>query len=257
MRYEKKIRKYFEDHPEIRDKVLEGIDEYTSIKNENIPSFDELYGDTIRKYKKKPTRIKLKQNKKPLFVRKALLIPISLCLAIGVFVLTPVGQALAKNIYQTIIQWFDSGVNIHHGTSNVPPESTESTVKYFKTINDTKTAIDEKIAWNIDNNIIDTISVSYTGIEIRIVTNYATSSNSEITITQTILDDDTEWDANISSDNGMAIDLLLDDETHFVGYVNNNYCFAIAYRENTSVEVFAENTEYDSFVSFLEGIRFD
>ena len=127
MRNEKKLKKYFADHPEVLDKVLAGLDKYTSMKKEDIPAFDEVYGDIIKEYLEdnKNRTIKIERKKRPLILKKAFYIPVGICLALGIFFATPVGQAFAKNIYHTIIQWTDSGVNMYHGENGKPVETDE------------------------------------------------------------------------------------------------------------------------------------
>ncbi len=259
MSKEKKLQKLFKDHPEIRDKVFEGLDCYTSIKKENIPDFNEIYGDIIKNHLEdnKGDEIEIRQKKKSIFLKKAFLIPVSICIVISIFFITPAGQAFAESVYLTVVQWFDSGVNIHHGNSTEIADIEEPDMTYYKSIEDVRVATNEKIAWNNDHKIIDDISVEYKGAQLRIVTDYLTSSNSKITINQTIIEGATEWDTNINSIDGEAIDITLADGIHFVGYVDSKYCFAIAYYDNTSVQIFSEESDYDSFVAFIKGIQID
>jgi len=190
-------------------------------------------------------------------LKKAFLIPVSIFIIIGVFLITPTGQAFAENVYHTVIHWFDSSVNIHHGKSDEIVETDELNIAYYKTIQDVRDVTNEKIASNNDNSIADDILVEHNGAELRLVTNYSTSSNSEITITQAIIEGNTEWNTNISSDDGIAIDITLPGGTHFVGYVNDNYCLAVAYQNNMSVQVYSEKSDYDSFTGFIRGIQID
>jgi len=259
MKYEKKFKKYFADHPEVLDKVLAGLDKYTSIEKEDIPTFDEVYGDVIKVYQKdnKNKEIKVEQKKRPLFLKKAFYVPVGICLVLGIFIATPTGQAFAKNIYHTVIQWTDSGVNIYHGENDEPVETDALSTNYYKTVEDVRSAANEKIAWNIDNSILGDITLEYNGSEQRIITKYsAATTGSEIIITQTICDGDTEWGVSIPSNDGKPIDVTLNDEIHFVGYAGSD-CYAVAYQDNMSIEVFSENLDYDSFVAFIKGIRVD
>ena len=246
---EKVVKEFFEDHPEVLDEVLKGIDEYIAIKKGDIPSFDEVCGDITKEYRTK------NKKKRSIFLKKSFLIPVSICLVIGIFFVTPVGQACAESVYHTVIQWFDSGVNIYHGEESAQTEELDT--EYYQTIADVRAVVSEQIAWNSNNSILDNIELEDKGTETQIVTNYSISSDSEITITQTIIEGNTEWDTDITSNGGEAIDVTLDDGTQFVGYSSGNYCYAVAYLDNTSIEVFSENSDYDSFVAFLEGIAID
>jgi len=70
MRNEKQIQKIFKDHPEILDKVLEGLDSYTSISEEGVPSFNDVYGDIIKEHFGAYENKKIEPKKKSIFLKK-------------------------------------------------------------------------------------------------------------------------------------------------------------------------------------------
>lgn len=258
---EKKIQKSLKENPEILDKVLNGLDRFASIKKEDIPNFDEVYGDIIKEHLESVENREItKQKTKSIFFKKAFYVPVSICIVLGIFISTPTGHAFAKNIYQTIVQWFDSEVNISHGKSDLIVETDGSNSTYYKSIQDVRDATNEKIAWNTENSIKDDILVKKHGDELRIVTKYSiqkysTQKYSEITITQIIIEEETEWNTNISSNGGTEIDMTMPNGTHFIGYANDNYCYAINYQNNACIEVFSEDSDYDTFIAFIKGIK--
>lgn len=253
MRNTKKLQKNFKDNPEILDKVLDELDKFTSIKKEDIPSFDEVYGDIL----KDCCVIKKNRNQssKHFFLKKAVLIPACICIVLGAFFITPAGKAFAENISGTIVQWFDSGVSIQHGKSDLNDESNQLISMDCVSIQDVRDATKQRIAWNKDNHIQGRVFVTQYGSELQIVTKYLIPKDSEIIINQTILmEGESSWGATISSDEGTAIDVVMPDESHFIGYANDNYCTAINFQNNISIEVVSEDTDYDSFVEFIKGI---
>jgi hypothetical protein len=260
MRDKKKIQKYFEGHTETLGKVFDGIDQYTSIKKEDTPSLDHIGGNLIEEYlgKKHDEELTLNsQRRSPFILRKAFLIPVVICIVIGIFFATAPGQAFCESIFHTVTQWFDSSVNIHHGDEDSPIEAVEPDTTYYDTIEDVRTAISEKIVYNIENSITQDVLVQNNGSELRVVSTYSTASNSEITVTQTIFEDNTQWDTNITSNDGKAIDITLANGTRFVGYVSDNYNYAVAYQGNIYVEIYSENSDYDTFVAFIEKIQIE
>ena len=253
MRNLKKIQKNLKDNPEILDQVLTGLDSFASIKKEDIPSFDEVYGDII----KDPYINKQKSNQKikPFSLKKVILIPVGICIVLTVFFITPAGKAFAENISRTVVQWFDSGVSIQYGKGDLNDESDQPISTNYDSIQSVRDATKQQVAWNKDNRIQGKISATQYGAELQIVTKYLSQENSEITITQTIITEgESGWGATISSDGGTAVDVVMPDGSHFIGYVNDDYCTAINYQSNASIEVFSEDSEYDSFIKFIKGI---
>ena len=75
-----------------------------------------------------------------------------------------------------------------------------------------------------------------------------------INLIQTVYYDNTEWDTNITFDDGQEIDFTTDDDMRYLGYVKGDSGYAVAYKDNISVEVFSETIEYDEMIQFLEGL---
>lgn len=252
----KKIQKNLKGNPDIYDKVLYGLDSYASIKKEEIPSFDEVYGDILNNHIESVNKSNVKPQKHTsFFIKKAFYVPACICIVLAVFFFTPTGKAFAEDICRTVVQWFDSGVNVQHGKGEVMTETDEPGSILFASIQDVRSETNQKIAWNKDNKLEDKFSLTYYGAELKIISNYLTQKDEEITITQSILTEgDAEWGATISSDGGTAVDIAMPDGSHFIGYANDNYCYAINYQNNTSIEVFSEDTDYDSFIKFIKGI---
>lgn len=253
MKNAKRINEYFAQNPEKLNQMLEGLDRYSSIKKEDIPDFDEIYGSVIKEYKEKASN----REKKPLFLRKALYIPVGACLVIGIFLVTPTGQAFAQNIFHTIVKWFDTGVNIHHGISENATDNEQMNVAYYENVESVREAIKKEIAWNSKENILNDIEVKTDISETRIVTTYVTSVNSSVIITQTIFEGVTEWDTNISSLNATPVDITMPNGSHFIGYMSDGYCYVINYYNNMSIEVFSEDSDPDTFIEFIKDIRID
>ena len=251
----KKIQKNIKGNPDIFDKVLYGLDSYASIKKEEIPSFDEVYGDILNNHIESVNKNEKSQKHTSFFLKKAFYVPACICIVLAVFFFTPAGKAFAEDIYRTVVQWFDSGVNVQHGKGEVMAETDEPGSILFVSIQDVRSETNQKIAWNKDNNLKDRISLTYYGAELKIISNYLTQKDEEITITQCIMTEgETEWAATISSDGGTAVDIAMPDGSHFIGYANGNYCYAINYQNNRSIEVSSEESDYDSFIEFIKGI---
>lgn len=196
-------------------------------------------------------------KRKPFYKRLKFAIPIAVIILLGLFmILTPTGHALANNVYTTVVQWFNDSINIHHGTNDTPIATPIVAINYFDSIENVQTEMDMEFAYNLKANQDGKIEVIKEESITKIITKYIYKS-SNITVTQTIFDYNTEWDSNIQFGDGEAIDITIDNKIRFIGYVQNGSGYAIAYIDNISVDIYSERVDYNNLLSFIKSLKID
>jgi hypothetical protein len=86
---------------------------------------------------------------------------------------------------------------------------------------------------------------------------YLVSGQSSIVLTQTIDDSVTESSASIDFNEGQAIDETTVDGINFIGYVNDHTGYAIAFYDNITLEIRADNITYEQLTEFMRNIRME
>ena len=263
----RKLKKYFLQHPEKLESLREEVQQFSNhmdriIKDEDIPSFDDFldrHKNIAPYFDKSQQKHQLKSGSKykPLYKRFGIVIPTTIALILCVFmVFTPVGKALADSIYKTIVHWFDDSVNIHHGLNDASEENQNSVAEYYSTIEDIQSKLNTSITYNNQAELYEEIEVAKDDFSTKIKSTYLFNSQ-QIIVTQAIFEIETEWDSNIQFNDGKPIDEALDDNTRFIGYVQDGFGYVIAYINNMKIEIYAENIEYDHFISFIRGMVID
>lgn len=262
MRKQKKVKKYLIEHPEILEAMQQEMDQYSEhrIDDNDIPSFEdflsrhELIAQHYREYKSTEVEPNIQKAKPQWYRRKSLIAVATALIIIIIFSLTPMGQAFASNIYKTVVNWFDGGVNIQHGQSDSSGAVIEPQTEYFSSIEEISSKYDISVIYNRELEKNDDFKVETTDKTlVRISANYLIGDH-EISLIQTVYFDNTEWDTNISFDDGQSIDYTTNDSIRFLGYVEENSGYAIAYQDNMSIEVFSEKIDYNEMISFIKGL---
>ena len=257
----RKVKKYFLKHPEKPESLRREVRNISDnmkhiIKDEDIPDFSEFsayYKDIAPNFDQSnhAGHVKSKQSPKPWYKRLALVVPVSIVLILIMFIaFTPVGHAFADSIYKTIVQWFDNGVDIHHGTSDVTSDIQETVTDSFYTIEDVQSELGISVAYTNQAALNNPIEVEKDDSIIKIQSTYMYDSQ-QIIVTQTIYANNTEWDSSIQFDDGQPIDETLNNNLRFIGYVQEDTSYAIAYVDNMTIDIYAEKIDYDDFINFI------
>jgi hypothetical protein len=264
MRKKDAVKKYFRSNPEKLDTIKEEVNQIlendTQIKDEDFPDFDQflMRNKTIAQYYEdnKQNNSYIKKNKL-WYKRKIVLIPIAISIFLLFFVLTSPGNALAENIYKTVVQWFGDSVNIQYSDSITPGNYQATPPEYYDSLDDVESTLNIKAARNNEVSINGRIEVErITGSYYVIKTNYLLDSY-DINVKQTTYGNDFATDSTIQyGNNAKIVDLTLDDGSQYIGYVNNGVGYAIAYIDRMSIEIYADTIDYDTFIGFIRGLKF-
>lgn len=263
MRKQKKVKKHLIKHPEILAAMKQELDQYSEFRIEDydIPSFKDFLSrhELIAQHYQKCENTEAAPNAiKPRprwYKRKGLIAVATALIMLIIFSLTPMGQAFASSLYKTVVEWFDGGVNIQHGQSGSSGAVIEPQIEYSSSIEDISSKHDIFVFYNPELERNDDISVeTLEGTSVCIRTDYQVG-NHDIALIQTIYSDNTEWNTNISFDDGQSIEYFTNDNIRFLGYVKENSGYAVAYIDNMSIQVFSEMIEYDEMIRFINGLQ--
>jgi hypothetical protein len=263
MRKKDIVKKYFRSNPETLDTIKNEINRIlendTHIKDEDIPDFGQFLtrNNTIAQYyeSNKQNNLYVKKSKQ-WYKRKIILIPVAISIFLFFFVLTSLGNALAENIYRTIVQWFGDSVNIQYSDSITPGNYLTTPPEYYDSLDEIESTFNIKAARNNEASINGQIEVErITDSYYVIKTNYLLDSY-VINVKQTIYGYDFASDSTIQyGNNAKVVDLTLDDGSQYIGYVNNGIGYAIAYIDRMSIEIYADTIDYDTFTEFIRGLE--
>lgn len=264
MRKKDIVKKYFRSNPEtldtIKNEIHRILENDTHIKDEDIPDFDQFLtrNNTIVQYyeNNKQNNSYIKKSKH-WYKRKIILIPITVSIFLLFFVLTSPGKALAEDIYRTFVQWFGDSVNIQYSDSITPDNYQAPSPEYYDSLDDIESIFNIKAVRSNEVSINGRIEVErITDSYYVITTNYLLDSN-VIKVKQTTYGNDFASDSTIQyGNNAKVVDLTLDDGSQYIGYVNNGIGYAIAYIDRMSIEIYADTIDYDTFIGFICGLKF-
>jgi hypothetical protein len=242
------LKQYIRQNPN-----LVTIREHPFISDEQIPDikwFLNKNNDIL--HKSKP--------RKPWYFSKPVLVPLTTLLIIGIFFgVTPFGRAAAQVMYSTVIQWMSGNIEIRSDMGPIPSEnSNKDSIKklLFKNIDDVRSRFNIKAAWNNRINP-DMIEAEYDDYSILIRSTYHTITDNTITITQISMEGQTNWSNSIDTGKGQAVEEKLADGTKFAGTLDNGTGYSVGYKENMSIEVYAESTTYNEFVEFIRNLKIE
>ena len=214
MRKQKKVKRHLTKHPEILAAMQQEMDQYSEhgIDDNAIPSFEdflsrhELIAQHYREYKITEVEPKNQKANPQWYRRKGLIAVAAALMIIIIFSLTPTGQAFANSIYKTVVEWFDGGVNIQHGQNDTNGVVIEPQIEYLSSIEEVSSLYDVSVIYNKALERNDDFKVeTFEETTVCISTNYSIGDH-EISLIQTVYLDNTEWDTNISFDDGQPID---------------------------------------------------
>jgi len=262
---QKELKKHLIEHPDVLETMQKELNQYSEhmIDDNAIPSFEdflarhELIAQHYREYKNTEVESIVHEAKPQWYRRNGFIAVASALMIIIIFSLTPMGQALASSLYKTFVNWFDGGVNIQHGQSDSSGTIVEPRTEYFSSIEEISSKYGVSVIYNpelerdgdfkieILDEITTCISADY------LIEDHA------ISLIQTVYFDNTEWDTNISFDDGQSIDYVTDEDIRFLGYVKENSGYAVAYKDNMSIQVFSEMIDYNEMINFIKGLRIE
>lgn len=264
----KRIKKYFLKHPDELNSLKKELHEFSNqkeniIKDEDIPSFDEFLvrKEGISHFFRKDDQSK--ENKsapilKPWYRNYKFIAPITIALMLCVFiVLTPVGHAFTKSIYNTFVQWFGDEVIIHHGPGDTPPEAPIEGTNYYNSFSDIRSILDVDIVYNDNADLAEQIEVFQDDSLIATIRSIYKVGSQEIIVTQTIYCGETEFSSTIQVGDGEAIDEVIGECIRFIGSVQDGSGYAVAYIDNVHIQIRAEETDYNTFIGFIRGIQYE
>ena len=258
-RKQKRVKTYLAEHPEILEGIKIELSEYSfgQIDDADIPDFQEFLSrkNGMAKYFKTPDS---HHNNIPYHFSKTwyrrigVVIPLAfILLAFFFMAFTTTGKALAEDIYRTIIHWFDDSVNIQYGPDNAPYETPGATARYFDSFSEIEVLLKIETAQNNQAVLYDKIKVEQTKDDVIIIRSNYISGFNEFDVTQTSIHGKTVWNSNLQYPEGQIIDETVGG-MRFVGYILDHHAYAIAYTEEMSVQIIAEEIDYDSFISFIK-----
>lgn len=250
-----KIMKFIKQHPEIFK--VNDESNYHSILDSEIPDIEwfneknkELLGRRFSKTAQK------KEPRKRWCLRKKFIIPVSVILILGIFLsATPVGRAMAESAYNTVVQFFTGEVIVKHGNSDSPTDEIVSEKTVFRSIEEVKSKYNISVASSAVGTL-KTIEAEKTDFQMILHITYAISNNSTIIITQTISDTETESSVSIDANEGKAVNVKTIDGIDVIGYVNNGIGYAVAFKDNITLDIYSDNIDYDQFTGFIRNIQF-
>lgn len=272
---QKKVKKYFEDNPQICDVLKKQLHQYAenTIQDKDIPDFEVFLSRnkairTIYAESENPSRVNDK-HVRPWFLKRRVFTPLVCGLVLLVFfAFTPIGHAWVEKLITTAVQWYSSGVRIDHASkintidqydiSAIPKDDTEeSNIGHFNTWHAVRSYMGINIAYCNDhlNDIVDIEVITeddFSRIQSVYIINYQ-----EVTITQMNSAENFAASANMNFEDANAIEFTHPDNMSFIGYINSDYAYSIAYIDNVSISVHAKNIDYNSYVAILEKIRFE
>jgi hypothetical protein len=264
MRKKDIVKKHFRSNPEmldtIKDEINRILENDTQIKDEDIPDFDKflMRNKTIAQYYEGNEQKNLYVNKsRHWYKRKIILIPIAISIFLLFFVFTAPGNALAENVYKTVVQWFGDSVNIRHADSETSDNYQVSLSECYGSVSDIESTLNIKVVCNNDVSVNGQIEVEHISDSSYVITtNYLLGSHN-IRVDQTVYENDFVSDSTIQrGSNAKVVNLTLDDGSQYIGYVENGIGYAIAYIDRMSIEIYADTIDYDTFIGFIRGLKF-
>ena len=250
-----KIKKFIKQHPEIFN-VNDEIS-YHSISDAEIPDIEwfneknkELLGRRFSKI------AQIEESRKRWYLRKKYIIPVSFILILSIFLgATSVGRAMTENVYNTVVQFFTGEVIVKHGDSDAPTDEIVADKTVFRSIEEVKNKYSISVASSAVGTL-DTIEAKKTDFQMILHITYAISNNSTIIITQTVSDTETEASVSIDVNEGQAVNVKTLDGIDVIGYVNNGIGYAIAFKDNITLDIYSDNIDFDQFTGFIRNMQF-
>ncbi|MHB1314210.1 MAG: hypothetical protein ACYCX2_01845 [Christensenellales bacterium] len=247
---EKKIKQYIKEHPEL---LSADDDTATFIPDGEIPDIQWFLEENRGLLGEKETRTK----KKPWYQSKWFLVPTATVLVFGIFcATTPIGNATADIIYDTLVEWFTGKVTIRSQSGRIQPgQEDPDTVQEtsFRTLGEVRAEFKVKIAEN-EAAAPEKIIVQADDAFIRIISTHTTPGGA-IVLNQLIMYVNSGGTSIVDINHGQPLKEALPDGTEITGYVDAGSAYAVGHLEDMTIEISSESITYDEFVNFIKGIR--
>lgn len=244
----------------IKSELNQISNDYAQIKDEDIPDFYYFLkrNELIAKYydSNKLTNINIKKHRK-WYKRKTVLIPVTAVIVLCFFItFTNPGNALADNVYRTIVQWFDNSVNISYGGNVTDDTYRTPSPQYYDSLNDVESKFNVKVICNDKASINGKIEVDQLTDSSYVIKSVYTLDSQNIKVSQTVYGSEFSTGSTLQyGQNAKVVKITLDDGMQFVGYVDNGVGYAITYVDQSSIEIYSGSIDYDSFTDFINGLK--
>lgn len=249
--HQAKVRRFIKEHADVFNHIQ---DEGYQICDADIPHIQWFHKK--RKEYAKNNIIQSSKTSAHWYQSKKVFVPICTVLILGVFMVsTSSGRAMMKFVYNTIVQWLDGEVGMWHGAEKVDYSDDPSHSEYQAIRN-----MNEKYsirAATANSGVLDSVEFDESDLFISLSSTYSISDDSVVTLVQLFYDEAIELTAGAHYHEGQKIMEKSLDGIDIIGCVNGDSAFAAAFKDNTSINIYAENISYDEFVAFLQSIQFE
>jgi len=265
MRKHNRIKKYLSSKPETLNAVKHDLFEYAAhiIPDEDIPEFEQFVSrsSAVKTIFEESNSGPARLAKEPWYKKKALLVTAAAVFIVTLFMgFTPIGHAVAETVFKTVVQWFDSGAVISHEAKGadapplvIPVDDAETTIERYDSFDELRSKLGYKMVRLSNMSGKPQIEVTFFEDIIEISSAYVNDAY-EVYVTQTIYPSGVEGSTGITLGDAEPVDVVLPDNTRFIGHAHDGFGSVTAYKDDMQISLYAVNTNYESFVTLLEGI---
>jgi hypothetical protein len=195
----------------------------------------------------------------PRFLRRAVVVLITLALLTGFFTLTEPGVALAQAAYKIIVRLLDGKLTAQQDQypDNLPPIDFENIPEQFESHEQAAKVIGRPVA-SIESEDAVLVSIDVQSVEGSVVTLWTQYQVKEYTVflKQLFYVNMLSWSSGVSTDHIECEKELQDGNIMYIGYMNDGTVFGNTYSESYNISVTSKGMDANKLLDIISEMQF-